>query len=157
DNVLAFGTCFGLSLQALGRGKLSTNLLPREILTQRLIRAKKPWAVAGVSAMILACTLNYFFYFHTYQTVDPSTQVENVKWSDAISKGKEIAEYSTKLLSEDTAKQGKLTTLQKVGNEVVGSSDRRVLWLEVMKAINLSLPPMAPGLEPQMPTPDPKK
>src|SRR5687768_690265 len=48
DNVLAFSTCYGLALQGLGKGKLSTNLLPREILTQRLIRAKKPWAVAGV-------------------------------------------------------------------------------------------------------------
>src|SRR5215510_14443105 len=66
DNVLAFSTCYGLCLQGLGKGKLSTNLLPREILTQRLIRAKKPWAVAGVSALILACALNYIFYYSTW-------------------------------------------------------------------------------------------
>src|SRR5262245_23901814 len=157
DNVLSFGTCYGLCLQGLTRGKLSTNLLPREILTQRLIRAKKPWAIAGVGAMVLACSLNYLFWVKRWEEVHPDTAVENVKWSDALAKGKDVIDYSGKWLSDDTTKQGKLTTLQKVGNEVVGSSDRRVLWLEVMKAINSSLPAMAPGLEPQMPTPDPKK
>src|SRR5438067_2340559 len=85
DNVLAFSTCYGLCLQALGRAKLSTNLLPREILTQRLIRAKKPWAIAGVSAMVLACALNYAFWFSTWKEVNPQTEIAGVKWVDAIS------------------------------------------------------------------------
>src|SRR6185503_2721493 len=75
DNVLAFSTCYGLCLQGLGKGKLSTNLLPQEILTQRMIRAKKPWAIAGVSAIILACALNFAFYCHRWSQVDQNTSV----------------------------------------------------------------------------------
>src|SRR5215831_1981993 len=46
ENMLSFGVCYGLCVQGLGYGHLSTNLLPREIVKDRLIRAKKPWAVA---------------------------------------------------------------------------------------------------------------
>ena len=54
DNILTYGVCYGLCLQAGGLSRLSTNLLPREIVTQRIIKAKKPWAVASVGALMLA-------------------------------------------------------------------------------------------------------
>src|SRR5581483_2699965 len=44
DNLLAFGSCYGLCLQGLGLSKLRTNLLPPEITQFRMVRAKKPWA-----------------------------------------------------------------------------------------------------------------
>src|SRR5205807_6539956 len=84
DNVLSFSTCYGLCLQGLGKGKLSTNLLPPEILTQRLIRAKKPWALAGVSAVVLACALNYMFWYNTWKQVHPETKIAGVAWKDAV-------------------------------------------------------------------------
>ena len=40
-----------LCLQALGKANLETNLLPKEILTERIIRAKKPWALAIAAAL----------------------------------------------------------------------------------------------------------
>jgi type IV pilus assembly protein PilM len=157
DNVLAFSTCYGLCLQGLGKSKLSTNLLPREILTQRMIRAKKPWAIAGVAALVLACALNYTFWYQRWWEVNPEWQGSgSVKWNDAISRADSVKAESGKWQTEDTAKIGDLDRLTKIGREVVGSADRRVLWLEVMKAINKSLPPMKEGLDPKMPTPDVK-
>src|SRR5690349_2179934 len=156
DNVLAFSTCYGLCLQGLGKGKLSTNLLPREILTQRLIRAKKPWAIAGVSAMVLACAVNYGFWQQTWWQVNPQKEIAGVKWADAVTKSKSVSEVSNKYQTEDKAKLEDLARVQKIGTEVVGSADRRLLWLEVMKAINKSLPPMKEGLVPTAPTPDVK-
>src|SRR3989304_977998 len=41
ENLLSFGPCYGLALQALGKGALSTNLLPREIVKDRLGRAEE--------------------------------------------------------------------------------------------------------------------
>ncbi|MFT7641576.1 MAG: type IV pilus assembly protein PilM, partial [Pirellulaceae bacterium] len=69
DNILAFGVCYGLCLQALGQSHLSTNLLPREIITQRLVREKKPWAVAAVSAIMLAFAFNLFFVVNNWHMV----------------------------------------------------------------------------------------
>jgi type IV pilus assembly protein PilM len=47
ENRLAFGTAYGLALQAAAGSFLQTNLLPKEIVTDRLIEAKKPWALAA--------------------------------------------------------------------------------------------------------------
>jgi len=154
DNVLSFATCYGLCVQALGKGKLSTNLLPREILTQRLIRAKKPWAVAGVSALLLACALNYGFWYKNWYEVHPKRDYDGKTWEQAVSAAKNVSTHSSTLVAEDTAKLAALDTLKKIGTEVVGSADRRLLWLEVMRAINSSLPPMAANLDPKAPTPD---
>ena len=44
DNLLSFAVSYGLCIQGLGKGRLSTNLIPRELVTSRLIRHKKPWA-----------------------------------------------------------------------------------------------------------------
>jgi type IV pilus assembly protein PilM len=156
DNVLAFSTCYGLCVQALGRAKLSTNLLPREILTQRLIRAKKPWAIAGVAAMLLACALNYAFWYNRWWEVNPKKKVNDVAWETALSDVKTTDAKSKELVAADAAKMENLAVLKKIGQEVVGAADRRVLWLEVMKALNKSLPPMSDKLDPKAPTPDVK-
>lgn len=154
DNVLAFSTCYGLCLQGLGKAKLSTNLLPREIITQRLIRAKKPWAVAGVAAMLLACALNYTFWYNRWWEVNEERPVNGVTWKSAIVQAEGVKGESGKWTTEDAAKIAELDRMQKIGREVVGSADRRVLWLEMMKALNKSLPPMVEGLDPKAPTPD---
>jgi len=155
-NVLAFSTCYGLCLQGLGKSKLSTNLLPREILTQRMIRAKKPWAIAGVAALVLACALNYTFWYQRWWEVNPEWQANGVTWKRAIEGADAIKAEAGNWVTQDTAKIADLDRLTKIGREVVGSADRRVLWLEVMKAINKSLPPMTEGLDPKQPTPDVK-
>jgi type IV pilus assembly protein PilM len=156
DNVLAFSTCYGLCLQGLTKAKLSTNLLPREILTQRLIRAKKPWAIAGVAALLLACALNYTFWYNRWWEVNSEREINGVKWSSAISGAEAVKSESGNWTTQDGAKKADLERMQKIGLEVVGSADRRVLWLEMMKALNKSLPLMADGLDPKAPTPDVK-
>src|SRR5262249_49564251 len=53
ENVLSFAVAYGLALQGLKLPRLQTNLLPREIQFERLVRAKKPWAAAAVAALLL--------------------------------------------------------------------------------------------------------
>jgi type IV pilus assembly protein PilM len=156
DNLMAFGACYGLCLQGLNRGKLSTNLLPRELLTERMIRAKKPWAIAGVGALVLACALNYVAYSVVLNQVHQDKKENGVSWKDAIDQATQVSSYSGGHISKDSEQMAQLDLLQKIGQEVVGASDRRVLWLEVMRAINTSLPPMAPNLPPNV-IPDHKK
>ena len=52
ENQLTFGVAYGLCVQALEHAQLRTNLLPDEIITTRLVKAKKPWAVAAVALLL---------------------------------------------------------------------------------------------------------
>ncbi|MCI0360766.1 MAG: type IV pilus assembly protein PilM [Planctomycetaceae bacterium] len=156
DNLLAFGTCFGLCIQALGKSKLATNLLPREIETQRMIRAKKPWAVAAVAATVLACALNFVGYSVMLNQVHKNKKVDGKTWEEAITQAKSTQTYSGGFVTNDKTRVDQLAFLKKVGQEVVGTSDRRLLWLEVMRALNTSLPPVDDNI-PVGFIPDPKK
>ena len=53
ENIMTFAVAYGLALQGLQRTKLLTNLLPPEIRTERLIKAKKPWAAASAAAVLV--------------------------------------------------------------------------------------------------------
>ncbi len=86
DNQLSFGVCYGLCLQGLGVAKLRTNLVPREIMTERLVRSKKPWVVASVAALLLACTFNVFFHYGRLHQVAEDRAVGGVDWKQAASK-----------------------------------------------------------------------
>ena len=52
----SYAVTYGLCLQGLGKGALSTNLIPRELIIQRMIRDKKPWALATWARAILPVT-----------------------------------------------------------------------------------------------------
>ena len=69
ENRLAFGTAYGLALQAAGGAELRTNLLPREILRDRMIAEKKPWAVGALAGLLATGLLSFaglFFAWKTY-------------------------------------------------------------------------------------------
>jgi type IV pilus assembly protein PilM len=53
ENLLTFPVAYGLALQGLGQARLATNLLPKEIIQDRLIRAKKPYAAAAAAALLV--------------------------------------------------------------------------------------------------------
>src|SRR5271169_4815072 len=57
DNLASFAVAYGLGIQGLKRGGLGTNLLPPEIERIRLVRAKKPWALAASALIMLGLTL----------------------------------------------------------------------------------------------------
>src|SRR4029078_9204408 len=88
--------------------------------------------------------------------VNPDKVIDGRSWKEAVAASSNVKSYAGKFVTDDAAKKTNLEVLQKIGTEVVGSADRRVLWLEVMKALNKSLPLMVEGLDPKAPTPDPK-
>ncbi len=83
DNVLSFCVSYGLCLQGLGVGKLQTNLVPRELLTERMVRAKKPWAVAALSALLLGFSFQYFLQQSAWYQVNEKRTVDGVSWDQA--------------------------------------------------------------------------
>ncbi|MCU0959561.1 MAG: type IV pilus assembly protein PilM [Pirellulaceae bacterium] len=147
DNQLSFGVCYGLCLQGLGVAKLRTNLVPREIVTDRLVRAKKPWAVASVAALLLACTFNVFFHYGNLRQVAEDRAVANITWKDATARIESASSTSSRYEQEDKQLVDQLGRITAIGEELVGNADRRVLWMEMLKAVNSALP-QTPGVQP---------
>lgn len=140
DNVLSFGGCYGLCLQGLGESRLQTNLVPREIMIERLIRAKKPWVVLSLAALLLACTFNFLSYYGIWNKVHADHAEGSLTWSTTLSKVDTLRSTSSDHITKDETLQAELGKLQAIGTELAGNTDRRLLWLELFRAINQALP-----------------
>jgi len=145
DNVLAFGVSYGLCLQGLKKARLLTNLLPREIATARIVRAKKPWAIASLSTLMLACAFSFVFTYSVWSEVQDDFSAGNVSWKAAEDLMKQQKTTSSSYISDHDTHVAKLKFMARVGEEVVGSGDRRIEWLELLKAITAALP-TTPGM-----------
>ena len=76
ENVLTFGVAYGLCVQGLDKAQIHTNLLPGEIITKRLVKAKKPWAVAAAALLLTGMAVNYASHYSSWRSaaVDAGVQ-----------------------------------------------------------------------------------
>jgi type IV pilus assembly protein PilM len=147
ENAMAFTVTYGLVVQALGLGKLSTNLIPREILTQRLVRRKKPWAAAAAACVLLALAFNFFFNWRAWYAVNDDRQTNNISWSSVGGKVQSLDQESLRYQNVDQEQTATLARLSEIGEAAVGTTDGRLLWLELIKAVTDALPVDAEGNE----------
>jgi type IV pilus assembly protein PilM len=148
EHQLAYGVVYGLCLQLLDKGSMSTNLVPREIVVERIIKAKKPWAVAALSAMLLGFLANYAFMQRSWSNVSAN------KWSSAEQSAKSTSGASKQELDEDAKRKATIELLTKVGQEVSSNADRRILLPELLVAIQGGLNRQA--ADPNQPPPTPE-
>ena len=134
QNILSFVVPYGLALQAIGKTRIRTSLLPREIANARKIRQKKPWAVVTAAVLLFGLAMSAVGYSNVARSVsqkkfEPAeTAVENFnqKVSGFKSKYDELT---------DEFQQLKLQSQRLVGNV-----ETREHWPEVLRAINECLP-----------------
>jgi type IV pilus assembly protein PilM len=136
ENQLTFGVAYGLCVQALGQAQLRTNLLPEEIITTRLVRAKKPWVVAAAALLLVGLTINYFGHYSSLQ----SANIEDTAMKSALDGAKRAVEDAGRLESEHTTLTTKFDEITKIGANLQSNVDGRLLWLELLKAIDAALP-----------------
>jgi type IV pilus assembly protein PilM len=136
DNLLSFPVCYGLCLQGLGKGALSTNLLPRELIVQRMIREKKPWALATVAVLFLGLSFNFFFLNRAWRSVD----VNRDEIKSALSQVQQVQSTDSTATSTDAELKTTSDYLRSLGDEVVDNSERRLLWPELLTAVSAALP-----------------
>ncbi len=134
ENLLSFAVCYGLVLQGMGRGKLKTNLLPPEIVTDRMIRDKKPWAVAMVAALLLGLTINFFGHWCAWNSAHPA------KFESAIGQAEQTTGRASADDSAYQAEKQKFEEIHKIGQSLVSNVDERMLWLEMLTALGQCLP-----------------
>ena len=149
DNAPTFAVCYGLCLQGLGRSQVHANLVPREILTERLIRSKKPWTVAALAALLLGTTTHYWMTERSWATTN-----EDV-WKETEGAVNSMQRFHDDQVAQDEDLVAQLTYLNGLGAEVSGNTERRLKWLEIMKVINDLIPrPDADKFPPgQIPSP----
>ncbi len=135
-NHLSFAEAYGLCVQGLDLGQLKTNLLPNEIVTERLIRAKKPWTVAAAAVLMLGLTINYFSHYNTYASAD----IDNEKMKRAMSTASGIAGTATSLQSEHTSLTANFDELREIRSNLRSNDDGRLLWMELIKGVDAALP-----------------
>jgi len=135
DNMLSYGVCYGLCVQGLGYGRLSTNLLPPEIVNDRIIRAKKPWAVAAVALLLLGCTFGYFARWREWN----SARID-VAYQQAFNDAKRTSDAVKMAQDEFATASQNYDSVHQVGNSLADIGQRRIVWAELLKAINECLP-----------------
>lgn len=134
ENILAFAVAYGLCTQAAGRSELRTNLLPEEIVRSRLVRAKKPWAIAGAAAILLGLTVNYF----THVSAWADTQTEAMQ--AALTKADTVSQTAAGYETERQSIKSKASEILAIKDQLTSNVEGRFRWLELAKAVAAALP-----------------
>ena len=134
DNIMTFAVPYGLALQAIGKTRIRTTLLPPEIALDRRIRSKKPWAVAAAAGLMLALGASTFGSASVLNSWSVAKWEQSQKHVDSVQS--EISNQNSQYGAEDGNHK---KILEDIG-QLVAPLEKRALWLELFKAINECMP-----------------
>jgi type IV pilus assembly protein PilM len=134
ENHLAFGTAYGLALQAANKASIGTNLLPNEIVLDRIIEAKKPWAVGALMGLLAAALINFFGMFAAWTAYAPSIYADAFRQADEVKKRSAAA---TSAINEVRKRQTDAIEQQQWLAKV---QDRRFQTLDMLRSVESLLP-----------------
>ncbi|MCE9555353.1 MAG: type IV pilus assembly protein PilM [Planctomycetes bacterium] len=146
SNVLCFGVAFGLALQGVGQGKLATNLVPVEMIRERIILAKKPWALAAALMLAFAALVSFMLLWWPWSQIQVA---KDKSWIEVSKRLKEVDTKSQDLINRFKTSQDKFNQLRTQGDDLVKRIDQRLAWPDMLSAVNQSLPHDAPGKLPE--------
>ncbi|MBU6386361.1 MAG: pilus assembly protein PilM [Planctomycetes bacterium] len=133
ENAAAYGVVYGLCLQLLNRGPMHTNLLPRDIVLDRVIRNKKPWAVGALSLLLVGFATHHAMLGQAYRPLRPDL------WQSAESSVSNVDKNSKDEFTKDEEFKGKLNLYKSVGVEVSKGAQQRLMCLELYEALEQAM------------------
>jgi type IV pilus assembly protein PilM len=145
ENRLGFATAYGLALQAAGGASLKTSLLPKEIAFDRVIAAKRPWAVAAMLALLAAGLVNFSGWFAAAASYDPA------KYRNAFATADTAKSRSAAAKSGLEEAEQRLQATVAWERYLLDLHDRRFQALDLMRAVETLLPRDEPGAAPESP------
>ncbi len=134
ENLLTFAVAYGLALRGLKRARLLTNLLPNEIRVERLVKAKKPFAVAAAAALLFAgfgLALSYGLEYRTWG---------HKKVEDAVTSAKGAKKKADEAASAFRAAKDKAKAEENAVRTIVAGQFERDNWAELYKFISTAIP-----------------
>jgi type IV pilus assembly protein PilM len=142
ENLLGFAVAYGLAVQGakgLAKpdqeyGRLVTNLLPPEIRKERLIKAKKPWAIAAAALLFAGSGIMTAGYAWSYSAVNNKQITTACTDSDAAvgrvtARNRQVEEKQTEVVK----------TYNDV-NSIVAGKGEQLNWIRLNEYINRALP-----------------
>ncbi len=145
ENRLGFGTAYGLALQGAGGPGIGTNLLPREIIHERIIEAKKPWALAAGVGLLGAAAISFMGMYFAWTSFAPNLYAGAFARADGV---KTQSQAAISALDEAKQKRDAAITQQRA---LVQVEDRRFQSLDMLRAVQALLPRDPPGKVPPNP------
>ncbi len=134
ENILSFAVSYGLCVQGLDKSELRTNLLPEEIVRTRLVREKKPWAIAGMAALLAGLSINYITHVSAW------SETENQAMTAAQGEAGTAKQRSDEFQATNTQIKSSFDSIRQIGTNLVSNVEGRLRWLELTKAVNAALP-----------------
>jgi type IV pilus assembly protein PilM len=134
ENVLTFPVAYGLALQGLGQARLATNLLPTEIRMDRLIRAKKPYAVAAAALLLVGTCGLALGYASNYSAINDQNikkAIGETKQALTAFQSQEAKFKEKKELSEKTQNRVKL---------IIAGQEERLNWPRFFEVETAAMP-----------------
>lgn len=134
ENLLTFPIAYGLALQGLGQARLTTNLLPKEIIQDRLIRAKKPYAAASAAALLLGVGGLAMGFASPYAASNDPRIKEGQDMTEKAVKAFDAQNntFSTKL-TQSALKQKEVKT-------IIAGQEERLNWPRWVEVFTATLP-----------------
>lgn len=139
DNRLAFGTTYGLAVQAAGQAGIHTNLLPQRIVIERKVDAKRPWAVAALLSLLVAGAISFVGGVVALSTFDEKLYAKAFSEAD---RAKSRSQSAAGALDTIEAQQQEALARQ---NYLLTVQSRRFQALDMLRAIESLLPRDPPG------------
>ncbi len=135
DNLASFAVAYGLGVQGIGRGGLSTNLLPPEIEMVRLVRAKKPWALAASALIMLGLT--FLFTLGDYRLL---AGVTTPQFKAAVEHAKRVSANGAELKAAFDKAKTEWDGEYAVGKALITDPSDRAMWPQFLKMLSAYFP-----------------
>jgi type IV pilus assembly protein PilM len=135
DNLASFAVAYGLGVQGLARGALGTNLLPPEIERVRLVRAKKPWALAASALILLGLTL--LFTLGDFRVL---ASVTTPQFKSAVNQAKTVSKVGAEQKKAFDAAKTEFEAKYNEGKALIVDPKDRAMWPQFLKTISAYFP-----------------
>ena len=155
DNLSAFAVSYGLAIQGLSKAAIGTNLVPQEIVWERTIDRKKPWAVATTALLGIACLINFIILWWGWSQVQIASDNQ---WVDATSKAELVIKKANNFKSQYEKAQEQYSREKDQIESKIAIFDHKSDYLKLCQAIYHCMPdegdrhvpePISPKLEPR--------
>ena len=135
QNILSFATAYGLAVQGLKVGRLSTNLLPKDIQFERMVRAKKPWALAGAAALFLGLLGPTVYYGLQYRAVAADAITNEIDKQD-----KPLVTKVNAANSDFTKRELEVKKQEDAVRNIIAGQEERLNWILLNEFVDACMP-----------------